>query len=92
MYPIRIAVDALCMRDANFITAEATITFLLDEFQNYQSSEYKNVIIEAIDQRSVQERYIQASVITAYLHNPLAKLERVVKEFCFLHQFIIQIK
>ena len=35
-------------------------------------------------QRSIQERYIQASVVTAYLHNPLAKLERksVVKEFC----------
>ena len=41
-------------------------------------------IIEAINQRSIQERYIEASVITAYLHNPLAKLEKkgVVKAFC----------
>ena len=52
--PIRIAVEALCRRDANFITAEATIESLLDEVQNYQSSEYKNGIIEAIDQISVQ--------------------------------------
>ena len=29
--PIRIAVEALCRRDANFITAEATIKFLLDD-------------------------------------------------------------
>ena len=82
--PIKIAVEALCRRDANFISAEATIKFLLDEVQNYPPSEYTNGIIEAIDQRSIHERYIQASVITAYLHNPLAKLERksVVKEFC----------
>ena len=82
--PIKIAVEALCRRDANFISAEATIKFLLDEVQNYPPSEYNNGIIEAIDQRSIQERYIQASVIIAYLHNPLAKLERksVVKEFC----------
>ena len=84
MDPIRIAVEALCRRDANFITTEATIKFLLDEVQNYPPSEYNNEIIEAIVQRSIQERYIQASVVTAYLHNPLAKLERksVVKEFC----------
>ena len=32
--PIKIAVEALCRRDANFITAEVTIIFLLDEMQN----------------------------------------------------------
>ena len=31
--PIRIAVEALCRRDANFITAEATIKCLLDELK-----------------------------------------------------------
>ena len=81
---IKIAVDALCRRDANFISAEATIKFLLDEMQNYPPSEYNNRIIEAITQRSIQERYIEASIIIAYLHNPLAKLEKktVVREFC----------
>ena len=82
--PIKIAVEALCRRDANFITAEATIIFLLDEMQNHLPSEYNNRIIEAITQRSIQERYIEASKIIAYLHNPLAKLEKktVVREFC----------
>ena len=37
--PIRIAVEALCRRDENFITAEATIKFLLDEVQNHPPSE-----------------------------------------------------
>ena len=86
LQPIKIAVEALCRRDANFISAEATIKFLLDEIQNYlpSGSEYIHQIIEAINQRSIQERYIEASVITAYLHNPLAKLEKkgVVKAFC----------
>ena len=82
--PIKIAVEALCRRDANFITAEATIKFLLYEMQNYPPSEYNNRIIEAITQRSIQERYIEASIIIAYLHNPLGILEKktVVREFC----------
>ena len=83
--PIKIAVEALCRRDANLITGEATLKFLLDEMQNYPPSEYNDRIIEAIIQRSIQERYIEASKITAYLHNPLAKLEKktVVREFCY---------
>ena len=67
--PIKIAVEALSNRDANFITAEATIKFLLDEMQNYPRSEYINRSIEAITQRSIQERYIEASIIIAHLHN-----------------------
>ena len=83
--PIKIAVEALCRRDANLITGEATLKFILDEMQNYPPSEYNDRIIEAIIQRSIQERYIEASKITAYLHNPLAKLEKktVVREFCY---------
>ena len=52
--------------------------------QNHLPSEYNNRIIEAFTQRSIQERYIEASKIIAYLHNPLAKLEKktVVREFC----------
>ena len=44
--------------------------------QNYPPSEYNNRIIEAIIQRSIQERYIEVSIIIAYLHNLLAKLEK----------------
>ena len=65
--PIRIALDALCRRDANLITAEATVKFVLDEIHKSQS--YYNIRIqEAINQRIVQERYTETSVITQYLH------------------------
>ena len=83
--PIKLAVEALCRRDANFITAEATIKFLLEEIQNYSPSVYKTRILEAIEERIIQQRYTDASVIIAYLHNPSAKLEKkgVVNRFCY---------
>ena len=81
--PIKIAVEALCRRDSNLITAEATIKFLLDEL-NISPSYYSTRVLEAIDQRIIQERYTDASVIIQYLHNPQAQLERkgAVKKFC----------
>ena len=54
--PIRIALDALCRRDANLIRAEATVKFVLDEINKSQSY-YNFQIQEAINQRTVQERY-----------------------------------
>ena len=83
--PIELAVEALCRREANLITAEATIKFLFEEIQTYPATEYNIRIIDAINQRSVQERYIEASVIMAYLHNPMAKLEKkgIVRTFCY---------
>ena len=82
--PIKLAVEALCRREANLITAEPTIKILFDEIQTYPATEYNIRIIGAINQRSVQERYIEASVIMAYLHNPMAKLKKngVVRTFC----------
>ena len=83
--PIKLAVEELCRREANLITAEATIKFLFEEIQTYPATEYNIRIIDAINQRSVQERYIEASVIMAYLHNPMAKLEKkgIVRTFCY---------
>ena len=81
--PIKIAVEALCRRDSNLITAEATIKFLLDEL-NISPSYYSTRVLEAIDQRIFQERYTDASVIIQYLHNLQAQLERkgAVNKFC----------
>ena len=41
-------------------------------------------MLESINQRIVQERYTDASVILQYLHNPSAKLEKKsnVRIFC----------
>ncbi|KAI6656634.1 hypothetical protein LOD99_11285 [Oopsacas minuta] len=74
--PIKLAVEALCRPEANLIIAEATIKFLFEEIQTYPATEYNIRMIDAINQRSVQERYIEAPVIMAYLHNPMAKLEK----------------
>ena len=59
--PIRIALDALCRRDANLIRAEATVKFVLDEINKSQSY-YDFQIQEAINQRTVQERYTETFV------------------------------
>ena len=81
--PMKIAIKALCRRDANLITAEATIKFLFDELKK-SPSYYNTRILEAIDQRIVQERYTDASVIIQYLHNPRAQLGKkaVINKFC----------
>ena len=81
--PIKLAVEALCRRDTNLITAEATIKFLLDDIHKSKSHFHKQ-ILESINQRIVQESYMDASVILQYLHNPSAKLEKksIVRNFC----------
>ena len=52
--PIKIALEALCRRDTNLITAEATVKFLLEDLHKYKYH-YHTRIIDAIDQRIVQE-------------------------------------
>ncbi|KAI6646830.1 hypothetical protein LOD99_9159 [Oopsacas minuta] len=75
--PINAALEALCKRDANLITTEATIKFLLDESLSSHSS-LNEAIQKAINQRMVQERYKDAAVIPQCLHNPQAQLEKDV--------------
>ena len=81
--PIKAAIEALCRRDANLIVAEATIKFLLEELQS-SPSYFNEKVKKAIEQRIVQERYIDASIILQCLHNPQAHLEKrgVVIKFC----------
>ena len=81
--PIKIALKALCRRDTNLITAEATIKFLLEDIQK-SNTHYHTLILEALSQRMVQERYTEVSAILQYLHNPSARLAKkaVVNTFC----------
>ena len=61
---------------AYIIPAEATVKFVLDEFDKSQS--YYNIRIqEAINQRIVQDRYTETLVIAQYLHNPSDRLEKM---------------
>ena len=81
--PIKIALEALCRRDTNLITAEATVKFLLEDLHKYKSH-YHTRIIDAIDQRIVQERYTDVSVVLQFLHNPSSQLAKksLVNTFC----------
>ena len=47
-------------------------------------SYYNNQILEAIDRRIIQERYIDASVVIQHLHNPQAQIEKkvTINRFC----------
>ena len=77
------ALEALCRRDTNLITAEATVKFLLEDIHKSQSH-YHTQIMDAIDQRIVQERYTDASAVLQCLHNPSSRLAKrsVVNTFC----------
>ena len=80
--PIKIALEAICRRDANLITAEATVKFLLDEM-NKSHSNYYSRIQEAINQRIVQERYTKTSVSSNIFTILLHDLKKaVVNAFC----------
>ncbi|KAI6650017.1 hypothetical protein LOD99_6232 [Oopsacas minuta] len=81
--PIKMAVEALCRRDTNLITAEATIKSLPDDIYKTKSHFHKQ-ILESINQRIVEERYTDASVTLQYPHNPSIKLEKksIVVIFC----------
>ncbi|KAI6651928.1 hypothetical protein LOD99_4807 [Oopsacas minuta] len=85
LHLIKLVMEALCRREANLIIAEETIKFVFEEIQTYPATEYNIRIIDVINQRSVQERYIEASEIMAYQHNPMAKLEKkgIVRTFCY---------
>ena len=47
-------------------------------------SYFNNQILEAIDKRIIQERYIDASVVIQHLHNPQAQIEKkvTINRFC----------
>ena len=75
MNAIKIALEALCRRDTNLITAEANVKFQLEDIQK-SNTHYHVQILEALSQRMVQERYTEVSVILQYLHNPSAQLAK----------------
>ena len=75
--PIKLAVEALCKREANLITAEATIKFLFDEIETYPDTEYNTYYNYWCNYSEECSRTLhRASSITAYLHKSMAKLEK----------------
>ncbi len=83
MKPLRVAVEALCRRDANLLTAGAILKFALEDL--HQQSTPLSVKLEAaVRRRTVDERTTEASSIIRYLHNPQAQevKKSVVKKYC----------
>lgn len=64
--PIQAAVEALCRRDANLITADATIIFVLKSLKE-QGSRLSLQLLEAIKRRMKERRTILSSVLQ-FLH------------------------
>lgn len=65
--PVKLAVEALCRRDANLLSAEATITFCIIQLQK-QHSELAKTLAECIESRICERRAVHAGVLQ-YLHN-----------------------
>jgi hypothetical protein len=64
--PIQIAVEALCRRDSNLITADATLVFTLKTLKEQNT----NISLQLFDAliRRIQERRTDVSGVLQYLH------------------------
>lgn len=64
--PIQAAVEALCRRDANLITADATLIFTLKTLRE-QNTQISMALFQALSQR-IQERRTDNSSVLQFLH------------------------
>lgn len=62
------AVETLCCDDANLLTADVTINFMLDELSKQNTSLSKELLSELI--LRIQERRSSYSDVLQFLHNP----------------------
>lgn len=66
LMPIKLAVEALCRRDANLLTTDAALSFLLDNLETIDG-EISEALTEELRKR-IKERRTQASAVAQYLH------------------------
>ena len=83
LQPLRAAVEALCRRDSNLLTADAVVKFAIADLKK-QSSDLSRELSDAISQRLVEQRTTEASAVLCYLHNPQAGTlkKSIVKTYC----------
>ncbi|KAJ6646218.1 hypothetical protein Bhyg_01429, partial [Pseudolycoriella hygida] len=65
--PLKAAVEALCRRDANLLTADAILSFALNKLREL-NTELSNELFEALEKR-INERRSNLSGALKYLHN-----------------------
>lgn len=66
--PIQTAVEALCARDANLISADVSLKFMLDELAKQKTSLSESLSAELINR--IRERRSEVSDVLQFLHNP----------------------
>lgn len=64
--PVKAAVEALCRRDANLLTADAILSFTMNELQN-QNTGLSMALYNALEER-ILERRTDLSGVLKYLH------------------------
>ena len=68
LQPVRVAVETLCCEDANLLTSDVTLKFMLDELSR-QNSELSNVLKDELIKR-ITERRCKYSDVLQFLHDP----------------------
>lgn len=70
--PVKVTVEALCRADANLLTAEIALKFLMDTLHAQEtSSPLAKELVAALRHRILQRRCPHLSGVLAYLHNPM---------------------
>lgn len=69
--PVKVTVEALCRSDANLITAETALRFLMQTLNGQkEQSPLAGQLIEALRRRIGERRCSNLSGVLQYLHNP----------------------
>lgn len=69
LQPLRYAVECLCRQDANLLTAEATLKFLLSNLHEKKNESSLAVEMKAALELRIKERRSNYSALLLYLHN-----------------------
>lgn len=67
LLPVKLAVEALCRRDSNLLTANATINFMLQSLKEQHTSLSEELYITL--KNRTEERHTEIENVLRYLHN-----------------------
>lgn len=87
--PIKLAVEALCRRNANLCTADAVLKLLISEISKKQSPLAQDMI-QALKNRISQRRKQELSGVLQYLHNPACDDENIFQLFSLPNKVVIK--
>lgn len=73
LHPVKLAVEALCQKDSNLISADTTFKFLFEELSKINST-LSNELLIALKER-IYERRTELSGVIYYLHNAFEEEE-----------------